>query len=383
MFSKRYHLSPPAAHHNFPQDLAERAAALQDIAAAHTQQQRAALARKLWHSTEVLNQKPDTLRDKAAALSQQLQQQQGVTADLVQSLIATQPSVLMFRPEGLVQKLAGTAQRLSVQPAVVLSMWLRQRTMAHLPLDTIEAKMLALAGTLHLQDEDLCKLVVSAPTLLASSLDVVKSRFESLLATLPNDIWTAEMLGYALLRTPAALTYRADTVRHKWQVVSRYAVLHEPSAEQLQLRQQGPAVLNVFSRSDAQIAMLEYIMLQQPLRALPQLQQAADGPAVADGSSSSSSSSEAGGTTQTVPSGKGKSKGRTLSLLVEGQSGFMPRLMCVLSPSKAKWQQVQQQYPGFAEWYQQRKEEGRKKRQPRWQEEEQEEEEQGPDQDLG
>jgi hypothetical protein len=356
--------SQAAPHGYLPQELSDRITTLHDVTNAHTQQQRVALARRLWHSVELLNLRTETLRDKAAVLSEQLQQQPGVTQELAQSLITMQPSVLVFRPDKLAQKVADMGQRLGVLPPVVLSMWLRQRSMISTPMDTINAKMLQLAGILHLQDEDLRKLVISAPTLLACSLEVVQARFENLLQTLPHDVWTAEMLGAALLSYPAVLTYRAETVRHKWTVVSRYAAAHEPSMEQLQQRLQSPKVLNVFSRPDARIAMIEYIMQQPPQQPLPQQAAAQDTQASSSGDSSSSSSSR--------DRGKGR---QTMDLLVEGQAGPMPRLMCVLSPDKAKWEAVQQQYPGFAEWYQQRKEEMRKQRQPRQQEEEEEGEE--------
>ncbi|KAF6259511.1 hypothetical protein COO60DRAFT_1700795 [Scenedesmus sp. NREL 46B-D3] len=376
VYSKRFRLpSAPAPHGSFPQELHARITALQDIAHAHTQQQRAALSRRLWHSTELLNLRPETLRHKAAALSQQLQQQDGVTAGLVQRLITAQPSVLMFRPETLAQKLAGTGKRLGVLPPVVLGMWLRQRSLINNSMDTLDAKLLELAGMLHLQEQGLQKLVVAAPTLLASCMDKVRARFENLLDCLPSDTWTAEMLGRALVSYPAVLTYSAETVRHKWEVVGRYAAMHEPSSKQLRKQQQAAVVLNFFTRSAVHISMLEYIMQQppQPLLEQQQRQQTSGWDAhSSDGSSSSSdsSSSDDEASLQLQLSSGASSAGRpALDLLVAGQAGPMPRLLCVLSPNKAKWAALQQQYPGFADWYKQQKE-GQQKQQQQQQDDE-------------
>jgi hypothetical protein len=385
VYTRRFRLlSAPAPHGNFPQELHEKITTLQDITQASTQQQQTAIIRGLWHSPEVLNLRSDTLRDKAAALAEQLQQHDGVTAELVQRLITAQLHVLVYRPEKLAQKLEDMAERLGVLPAVMLSMWLRQRTMVILTLDTFDAKLLELAGMLHLQEPNLQRLVVAAPTLLAFASDSVQARFDNVLNCLPTDTWTAEKLGAALVAYPAVLTYRPESLRRKWDVVSSYAAMHEPSAEQLQKQQQGPAVLNIFTRSDAHISMLEYIMQQQ------QQQQTSSGLAEVDcsddsssssssddedddSSSSSSSDDEPALQQQLASSSSSKSSsssrrtGRTLELLVDGRSGPMPRLLCVLSANKVKQAALQQQYPGFAKWYKQRNEQQRKQKQQRQQ----------------
>jgi hypothetical protein len=386
VYSRRFRLlSAPAPHSNFSHELHDKITTLQDIAQAHTQPQQATLMRKLWHSPEVLNLRPDTLREKAAALAEQLQQHAGVTGELVQRLITTQPHVLVFRPDTVARKVEDMSQRLGVLPPVVLSMWLRQRSMITLAQDTIDAKLLELAGMLHLQEPELRRLVVATPALLALGSDSVQARFDNVLGCLPADVWTAGKLGAALVTYSAVLTYRPETVRRKWDVVSRYAAMHEPSAQQLQKQQQGPAVLNLFTRPDAHIFMLQYIMQQQQQHQQRQQRQTPSGHAAADcsddsssssddddGNSSSSSSSSGRSssddeatlqqqltTTTTTSSSSSRRKGRTLELLVDGRSGPMPRLLCVMSPNKAKWAALLQQYPGYAEWYKQRKEEQR------------------------
>jgi hypothetical protein len=389
VYSRRFRLlSAPAPHGNFPQELHEKITTLQDIAQANTQQQQAAIMRGLWHSPEVLNLRSDTLRDKAAALAEQLKQHDSITAELVQRLITAQLHVLVYRPEKLAQKLEDMAERLGVLPAVMLSMWLRQRTMVILTVDTFNAKLLELAGLLHLQESDLQRLVVAAPTLLAFASDSVQARFDNVLKCLPSDTWTAEKLGAALVAYPAVLTYRPESLRRKWDVVSQYAAMHEPSAEQLQKQQQGPAVLNIFTRSDAHISMLEYIMQhqqqrQQTLSGLVEVDYSDDSSSSSssddedDDSSSSSSDDEAtlqqqlasssSSNSSSSSSRRSRRKGRTLELLVDGRSGPMPRLLCVLSANKVKQAALQQQYPGFAKWYKQRKEQQRQQRQQRQQ----------------
>lgn len=203
----------------------------------------------------------DKLTAKADALAQQLQQQLGLEPLEVQEVISTQPSVLMFKPEALAHKLQEMAQRLGLAPQETLRLWLRQRTLINLSTPVLDAKLAELSRMLRLQHQEVAKLIKAQPSVLVSGLERVQQRLAAVQECL-ND-WTPQQLGQALVQYPSVLTYRPETLRHKWWVINAYANTHPPSWRQLQERRQLPAVCNFFTRAMERIRLLEYVMVLQ------------------------------------------------------------------------------------------------------------------------
>lgn len=220
-----------------------------------------AVIKSLYHVPQLLSYQPDTLKAKAAAL-QAVLLQQGLSSADVQQLISKQPAVLTFHPQTVASKVWAMCQQLSRPATEVCSMWMRQRTLINLSSASFTARLQQLVEMLSLQPGEVAIILEQFPAVAASNMATVQQRFAAIQECLPQ--WSKQQLGQGLMSYASVLTYSADTIRHKWAVVTAYAELHPASRQQLDSQLHKAVILNLFTRQANRFQLLQYIMQLHP-----------------------------------------------------------------------------------------------------------------------
>jgi hypothetical protein len=327
---------------------------LKQVTGAREIKQQAALVRSLRTAPRTLHLQPGTVQAKAAALSEQLLQQLSVDPVQTQQLISRHPRVLEFQADSLVQKATDQGQLLDLKAAdVVVRLWTCHEliTISTQLLDERLAQLRLLLQP-YMSLADVQQLVQSQPKIAAGSApETVGLRLKALQECLTD--WSPQQLGAALLTYPNVLTYSPETIRQKRRIVTQYRNMYmlgtqkqqgQQQQQQQQQQEQPPVTseLALFQWPAERYALLEYIMMQQ------QQQQQQQQPNSRVNSTGSSVSNSSGGFESCEDGGA-------------AHSGHVPPTLTVLYTRKHLFDRLlQEHYPDFRQWHQQRQQAAKK-----------------------